>query len=561
MILLIGTGDGSRRRRWKKMAAAVGAGLGFVLLTAPLWLTFITTLAKSWTIYDTPRAWQIDPRALAGLFDDLFYRQPWVGELTWNPALNFCLLTGVLWALADAKRLTSGRQFLAVAVAVAGCLLLAFRVIPEAWIVRWPFVGRIVHVDNTFSSVALGLLAVLAGAGWAQMISEPVARRWWRCYAMSVVLMLGLLGVYFSAARGVEFSPFFKGYAPLLFAAALVWPLLVRRWVIEPELRPGTLVWVMAVWLLLHARHGQQLNGFIDAEVVNPQMRVDLKAPSRAVEFVRAEHAEPSRVVGFGYRLYQGYNQALLLETPFGIDPLHTVDYTNLAREFGITRVVGVDAPTPEATFERDKRFYDLLNVRHFLAETVDAPRAGIELRSKGKFDLGVFESAEAWPRAFFSDTVERTVGLAGFAARVRTGNGRPFVALEALDWAELGAAGAALGQGTTETRGIVRASGYKLTTNTTAFDIVATGRGIVALQEAYVPGDFRAEVNGKPTAVLRVNHAFKGVLIPEAGRYRVVFSYWPEFFSLALWFGAVGAAGLLAGGFVAIRFRSTACD
>ena len=69
-----------------------------------------------------------------------------------------------------------------------------------------------------------------------------------------------------------------------------------------------------------------------------------------------------------------------------------------------------------------------------------------------------------------------------------------------------------------------------------------ATGRGVVVLTEAFWPGDFRAEVDGLSAPVLRLNHAFKGVLIEAAGDHRVTFRYVPRHFSRNLLLCGVGA-------------------
>jgi hypothetical protein len=106
-------------------------------------------------------------------------------------------------------------------------------------------------------------------------------------------------------------------------------------------------------------------------------------------------------------------------------------------------------------------------------------------------------------------------------------------------------------------TRAIVPARNYRLTSNTTSFDIEASGPGIVALQEAFLRKDFRVTLNGQPAVCLRVNHAFKGVYVPAAGSYRVSFEYWPAEFSLALGLAGAGLALLLAGGIVGWRMGS----
>ena len=49
-------------------------------------------------------------------------------------------------------------------------------------------------------------------------------------------------------------------------------------------------------------------------------------------------------------------------------------------------------------------------------------------------------------------------------------------------------------------------------------------GPGVLVLADPWYP-QWRVEVDGRPAALLRVDHAFRGVRVP-AGRHRVVFSY-----------------------------------
>jgi uncharacterized membrane protein YfhO len=67
-----------------------------------------------------------------------------------------------------------------------------------------------------------------------------------------------------------------------------------------------------------------------------------------------------------------------------------------------------------------------------------------------------------------------------------------------------------------------------------------------LVLTEPYVKDDFLLTVNGKPAGYFRVNSAFRGVALPGAGEYHVVFSYWPRYLTLALTLAAAGLALLV---------------
>jgi len=102
-----------------------------------------------------------------------------------------------------------------------------------------------------------------------------------------------------------------------------------------------------------------------------------------------------------------------------------------------------------------------------------------------------------------------------------------------------------------------VPATDYVLTTNGTSFRVEASGPGLAVLTETYMPDDFRATLNGATVPYLRVNHAFKGVVIPAAGVWNVSFVYRPRLWNVAWAAAAVG--GLVAAVVAFAAFRSRA--
>jgi hypothetical protein len=103
--------------------------------------------------------------------------------------------------------------------------------------------------------------------------------------------------------------------------------------------------------------------------------------------------------------------------------------------------------------------------------------------------------------------------------------------------------------------RVVIPASGYALTERTTSFSIHASGPGVVVLSEAYWPGYSHAEVDGATARVVRLNHAFQGIVIDKAGDYAVKFSYRPRWFGISESLAAIGLA-LLAFSLIAARRR-----
>jgi hypothetical protein len=99
-----------------------------------------------------------------------------------------------------------------------------------------------------------------------------------------------------------------------------------------------------------------------------------------------------------------------------------------------------------------------------------------------------------------------------------------------------------------TPSGGGVPAREYTQTVNTSRFAVVAPRAGIAVLGETFLPGEFRATLNGAPVPYFRVNHAFKGVVIPSAGEWTVQFEYRPSRWHVSLigaGLGVVTLAGL----------------
>jgi hypothetical protein len=522
-----------RRRLW--LAAAVGAL--FLLLAAPFWWSFLDALRHSYTAYDAPHADQLPLGELIGLFDDIFYRQNSAEESVIAPALNFLFLGGVLaWVVRPSSRRRWGWP---LAVASGGCVAIGFGLVPARWIEAVPFLGNVISIGGTFSCALLVLLAPLAAIGFAGA-GTTFGDRSGRLRLVIATALLTLLGVvwYVNPAR-VTFSPFARGYAAML-VVALVALGVAWRWTVS---RRAERAWWAACLLampLLLWRHGQSTGSAYNHYVFVPGERVHVHARSAAASVVTARLHDPSRVIGFGTNLFPGYPAAMRWESLYGVDALRNRWYQELATALDLERVWRWDAPDAEAAESSLRAGRDALNVRYYLADHQEVAKSLSGLTRIATADLDVYESAQAWPRAFFVDTIVPYDTPAAFAQLVRNGDGRPFAAVQNGE-------ATVLGLKTDLTKRTIReATGYRVTSRTTRFEIEAPSTGVAVLCEAYYPGDFRVTIDGKPATYFRVNHAFKGVAITTPGRHEIRFAYWPKHFTAALTLCALGVLLLL---------------
>ncbi len=544
ILLLLRPGP---RRRGRLLGLAAAAGAGFVLLAAPWWISFLVTARHSFTGYDNPHGADTFPLAqLAGFFDDIFYRQNPADERVIAPALNVLFLLGVLAWLASGRAWRSDRTGLAVLLAALVPFALIFGLVPTPVILALPFVRNIVHVGNTFSCPLLILAAVLAGCGFRDALERLAARGWWPLVARAAVLTAGMAAAYFVATRALPKSLFFQGYTPALGIAALALP-LGARWSARLN-RPGPLYVALMLGVpLLLWRHSQYNESQFGAYAFVPGARCDLHAPSAATAYLDRERREPGRVVGWETNLYPSYNTALRWEGLYGVDALRNRYYQELASAFGLDHVWTWDYSNDESQAARLVPAHDLLNVSWYVATRSEGPPRPIAgLESRAHLDLDVYSSPTAWPRAFFTDRMASYGAAGDFAAllagRVKAGDRQPFAAVQADEKISSSIPASLDG------RTVRAATAYRLTANRTVFAIDAPGPGVAVLTESYYPDDFRVTVDGRPAGYFRVNHAFKGVMIPAAGHHEIVFSYWPQHFTAALVLAVLGAMALVAG-------------
>src|ERR1035437_3934778 len=257
---------------------------------------------------------------------------------------------------------------------------------------------------------------------------------------------------------------------------------------------------------------------------------------------------------GFGLHgnFFPGWTGVYGLETINSPDALMNRWFHELLAASGILRPWVWDLGVAPQNVGAIRPVFDALNVRYYLDRNSDPTLIGPALKFVQSTDLDIYESPTVWPRAFFTDRLELYDQPAEFTQKIKTGDGRPFAALQRPDLA-MQPALTMIPRALAE-RTVVPAAHYQLTENTTSFDIHATAPGVVVLIETLWPGDFRADIDGHKVPVLRLNHAFKGVFVDSPGDYRVTFRYVPKNFprNLILW--ALGAVLLAASLAIAVR-------
>jgi hypothetical protein len=416
--------------------------------------------------------------------------------------------------------------------------------------------GKIYHIFNTFGLPLIVLLLLLAGVGLSEGLEPISARHWNAVYSRMAITLAALLALYLGCAQAVpplplpafreqlpSHSRFFLGYAPALILAVLLLPWALR-WLGAKSPHRFTGALLLAVCLVvLHFRHGMYVRTRFDDYVVTPRSAARLDAPSPALENIRAQLSDPWRTAGFELTFSPDYNALARLEGISNLDAFSNPYYLNLLHAAHFHEMTSARIFLPQQEFASFKPVLDFLNVRFYLREAkpgMPAMPTPAGLVPAGNADLETFESKEAWPRAFFTDQAVSCTDAADFVSTLQQGDGRPFAAVESNS--------ASPGQRPPPERKIVPATAYHLTTNVAEFDVDAPAPGLIVLSEAFEEDNFRVTLNGVPTPYFRVNQAFKGVRVDQAGRYHLRFEYWPHLLTPALGLSAFGALLSLAG-------------
>lgn len=539
----------ARPDRSLKLGYIAVSGVLFSMIAAPLLLCFARGLATSYTVSNQIAVYQMELRNLIGFFDDIFYSR--LSDRDWRvlPSTNVVVLIGVGWALVRARATFRDRSFLICAASALCAGSFTFTVLPPGAIAEIPVLRNFGHLHNIFSCVLVVVVPLVAAFGFRELFAARETRRVWRDTAIVFGMIAAPAIWYFAKSSSVHASPFFIGYVGALVVGAVVAHAALA---LRQRIQRSSAIILAACFLLLTWRHAQYLKTPFDAYVFNPHDRVDFRTKSPAVEFVRGHvGSEPSRPTGFGMNILSGYSAMLDWESAYGVDAVRNQNYDTLMAAGNVAKFFW---PIPEtmkqlggdaSNWHEDRLdllvpIHDMLNVRFYLA-TPGFDTSKTRLERLFSADLDVYQSPSTWPRAFVTDQLFEYREVHELTQKLRTSTDRrPFAGVQSESADTLRHR---LPHGASSARVVTPARAYQLTANTTSFSIDAPGPGVAVLTENYYPEDFRATIDGKSVPYFRVNHSFKGVLIPSAGTHQVTFEYWPKHLTAALW---VFVAGLV---------------
>ena len=442
-------------------------------------------------------------------------------------------------ALARPAELSQKRGLVACLIGAILLIGLAAGAVPTGWLLQVPLIRNVGHLADTVMTALMVPTLILTAAGLraATMARPAVLARF------CLLLAAGGTALWMTNGGVAALHQFDQWLLLFVLGLSSVAPLVVStagRYPsrMMPVLCSGTLILGVSGLGGLHLPTGVPA---LDKLLPQPRLRVSLDTNSPAVDAARRRHRDPVRTVGEGNLLFQGTEALYELEGIGGPDALSVGPYEELLDAGGMTREWGWRTQVPTDP-EQIGPLLDMLNVGLIVRRQSQEPGRVASADADGDEWIDVAARRSAWPRAYFVDGVSRYDNPVQLIDLVRHSEG-PVAAIAAAD-----PNASRMTSHLPDSRTVsVPASGYVFTTNRTRFEVEATGPGIAVLTETYVPDDFRAMVNGQRADYFRVNHAFKGVAIPAAGTWDIVFEYRPAHWGIA-WVAAMcGAIMLLA--------------
>lgn len=281
---------------------------------------------------------------------------------------------------------------------------------------------------------------------------------------------------------------------------------------------------------------GRGLNPQTDPALYYPRIRVLTEIGKAPPGRVLCVGCLPARLAEtHGLRDIRGYD---------GFDPQRLVEVLEIARDprMPVQPYARLQWFVPKVSIGPNRSLVlspvlDMLNVRYLIFLRSDLPAA------KALFDqddYGVMENRRSLPRVYVPERVES--------------KGSDAAVLQALSAPDFDPARVAYLNEPLDLPGPIR--GEALLDAEVPTRVVLTARmetpGIVVLADLWFDG-WKAERNGEPVPVLRINHAVRGVAVP-VGESRLVFSYEPAGFTTGVRLMRVALGVLAAWTLILIR-------
>jgi hypothetical protein len=524
-----------------KVLVRMGVGtLIFLGLTAPVWMSFLVSLNGSYTTHDGISVSQLPPTTVSGAFDDLFYLMLRRDDsvTAFAPGSSLLILAGCCFSIWRWRQLKGETFFWINTCAIVlwgGCI---FGGIPSSLIAKVPLLNRVGHNFTDFSYLLVIHLTIQSAYGFLCLINVTKLRQLAGDIACLAGVLVGFFALY---SHGYWHQPIPWNYFLCAALGAAGAPLLFV-FLKSRQQQTLTIGWagIIILGFIPNFRFGLYTSGN-DALLLLPGPRTTLNSPSKAIDRIKTDRAEPFRVVGLQWNFMGDYSAVYGLEDIRSCAPVSSLEFVTLLLNFP-----GMDLSNYWMFQVKDpiraQCLLNLLNVKYLLTWPDISLRENTGFRITDRSDFGVLENEQAWPRAFFASQVASIASTAEFIPYLVKHGQQPFIALTETEIKRQ----PGLEKLTTTNQPVISsATNYRLGVNSTGFDIHAPAAGVVCLSEGQAK-DFTAMANNEAKEVLTVNRVFKGIYLDQPGDYHITFTYRPRHWRLACTLFWISIGGII---------------
>ena len=544
------------RRGWlQSILIAIGFCVVIVMITSFHWLLFLDALSKSFTYGDTSGVNDFFPLwKIATFFDNYFFQR--VSGNVIAPSTNLFVLLGLCSAVT-ALRKNKSIKFYSIWLLFVLAMFIVYGIIPKIFLISIPLINKVQHLSDAVCMPMMILSLILAGFG-VQHYLDAEAKTKKIILALCLSIFVGIVAVYsLDVLEVIGFADDFIFFTIAFFTIIFFGVLMLYRQIKLGVWSSVSVSILLCCFLLLHIRHGMHLMigiPIIDNYLMTVEKRPDYLKRSSAIDYINnqiKERMEPSRVVGEDRVLFPGTNSIFGIEGLVSVEPLRNSYYENLLGLLDYPEIAGwgwLRLIKNDQISSRSAAL-DMLNVGYIAA--TPGTKMPQDMKLVHSSDLDVWQRNTVWPRAFFVNQVVEVRKASDILVVLAKKPHVPFAAVESQlipPWIPNNINGVSL---------IAPATQYSLTNNSTKFSVDATGAGIIVLGETYYPEDFVVTLNGKRVDYIRVNNAFKGIWVTQAGKYDVVFTYRPAKLYQALMISLCGLLFLPIFVIVFLRLKS----
>ena len=193
-----------------------------------------------------------------------------------------------------------------------------------------------------------------------------------------------------------------------------------------------------------------------------------------------------------------------------------------------------------EKDIQDQLKFYSVLGVKYFImpsaSHLIRKNIGSSDFRLVYDQEVKIYENLKVLPRSFVVHDIERANNYQ--EAQTLTGHQKFDFSKQAVVEERIANAGSIAAQEPSQSHSEIVHYGAR----NVELKVQTSRPGLAILSDVYYPG-WRAEVNGQPAKIYRVNGLIRGVWLPE-GEHKVVFSYWPASFQIG--FALAGLSSLI---------------